>query len=109
MAKFVKKCGMDFKHREWGISEVHSVKVRRNIPREMLCALDRVVISKNHVTTVSYFCACVDYANKNCVECAKDKEVPIQNEVHCQTTPSEFQTDTECQADFPKYTDPRGN
>ena len=90
MAKFVKKCGVDFKHREWGISEVHSVKVRRNIPRETLCALDRVVISKNHVTTVSYCCACVDYANKNCVECGKDKEVPIQNEVHCQTTPSEF-------------------
>ena len=83
-----------------GISEVHSVKVRGNIPRETLCALDRVVISKHHVTTVSYCCACFDYVNKNCVECDKDKEVPIQNEVHCQTTPSEFQTDTECQTDF---------
>ena len=106
MAKFVKKCGVDFKHREWEISEVHSVKVRRNIARETLCALDRVLISKNHVTTVSYCCY---HAIKNCVECGKDKEVPIQNEVHCQTTPSEFQTDTECQTDFQKYTDRRGN
>ena len=63
MAKFVKKRGVDFKHIEWEISEVHSVKVRRNIPRETLCALDRVLICKSHVTTVSYCCACVDYAN----------------------------------------------
>ena len=110
MAKFVKKRGVDFKHIEWEISEVHSVKVRRNIPRETLCALDRVLICKSHVTTVSYCCACVDYANivLNMAK-TKNKEVPIQNEVHCQTTPSEFQTDTECQTEFPKYTDRRGN
>ena len=47
MAKFVKKCGVDFKHRKWEIPEVHSVKVRRNIPRETLYALDRVLIGKN--------------------------------------------------------------
>ena len=99
MAKFVKKCGVYFKYREWGISEVHSVKVKRNIPRETLCALERVVISKNHVTTVSYCWACVDYANKNVSNVAKTKKCQYKTKY----------IDTECQTDFPKYTDPRGN
>ena len=100
---------------EWILNIENGEYLRSILPRpgvtyqEKRCVLLIVVISKNHVTTVSHCCACVDHAYKNSVECGKDKEVPIQNEELCQTTPSEFKTDTECQTDFPKYTDPRGN
>ena len=62
---------------EWILNIENGEYLRSILPRpgvtyqEKHCVLLIVVISKNHVTTVSHCCACVDHAYKNCVDVAK--------------------------------------
>ena len=64
--KFMKKCGTDFMHQQWGITiSGESIKVRRNIPKDKLTILDRQYKDYQYPTPISYCNGCIEYLEKN--------------------------------------------
>ena len=68
--KFMKTCGTDFMHQEWGITSTsgQSIKVRRNITKDKLTILDRQYKDHQYPTTISYCNGCIEYLEKKHVQ-----------------------------------------
>lgn len=77
--KFIKACGVSFKHKEWGFGDGHALKARRNLPKDCLEVLDKIAKDFQHKTNKSYCDVCINHVRPSCRDCGRERNICFED------------------------------